>query len=659
MSADAEPPAGQTRASDGGAVSPPRETAAHPDADSDPQSAGQTLRDLTPRLRVLQGTVLALLLVLVAGLGYLQLNRADEYTALAKRQTHRRVLTPAPRGVIYDREQRVLADNRIRTDATINLGALRHAFLREEASLRSRRRKPTTTGESVADPAGLAAQARLAVVQSQLDRVNAILGRDTRIDATRLERAFARERFTPFTLVEALTAEEIKRLSAALSEADLVQLRRSHERNYPQGRTGAHVLGRVREERIRTPVTDDFPTMNYTGAVGESGIEKQYESRLQGRPGEKITRIDAFGFAVDSREQQAAAPGSDLTLSLDLDLQRAAEHAMDATPGKYGAAVAISVQTGEILALASKPDFDLNGVSIDLSPTLKRQIDASGGWLNRATQALYPPGSSFKIFTVLAGLRSDTLQPTTSYRCDGFLHVGNRRFVCHHAVRTALARSCNVFAYRTGLAAGPTALAAEARRFHFAEPTGIDLPSETTRMLVPDPSWKTHDNRGPWTDGDTVNLAIGQGFLRISPLQAACAMASLARRETLTVPTLLHQPNRRPAGDRAPEPLALSDADYATLLNAMKAVVETGIGRDAQVPGITIAGKTGTAQILRPEGMQNIAWFLAFAPADDPQIAIAVAMEGAEPNVEFAGAEHAAPIVREILGTYFDKQSRR
>jgi penicillin-binding protein 2 len=178
-------------------------------------------------------------------------------------------------------------------------------------------------------------------------------------------------------------------------------------------------------------------------------------------------------------------------------------------------------------------------------------------------------------------------------------------------------------------------------------------------MLVPDPAWKEIHQHERWTMGDTVNLSIGQGFLRYSPLQAACAMASLARRETLTVPTLVHQPDRLPTGHRPPEPLEISDANYDALIDGLRAVIESGIGRDAQVPGISIAGKTGTAQVATQEGMMNVAWFIAFAPIEKPEIAVAVAMEGDQPNVEFAGAEHAAPVVREMIGAYFDKRRLR
>ena len=605
--------------------------------------------EIAGRLWMLRAALIALFVVLVGALAYLQLGRSQEFSARERRQNLRRVLTPAPRGVIYDREHRVLAGNKLTTVAVIQLGALRGEFAAEE---RGR----------------VSPQARLAVVQRHLDRANAAIGRCGVVDSARLERHVARERMTPFVLVDDLSAEESAKLSATLGAADVIQLQRTHRRWYPHGGAAAHVLGRVRRELIRTPVGDDFPILNYHDAVGDFGIEKQHDARLRGRPGEATVRIDAQGFPVGSPlAQHDAAPGEDVTLSLDLDLQLAAERAMAATPGTpRGAAVAISVTTGEILAMASKPDFDLNAVSLALAADTKQRIEADGAWLNRATQGLYPPGSSFKVFTMLAGLREGTLRADTVYRCDGFLVVGDRRFPCHNAaghgertLRTALAHSCNIFACQTGLAAGVDALAVEARRFHFDEPTGIDLPGEATRLWVPDPAWKQAEARGVWTAGDTVNLAIGQGFLRVSPLQAACAMASLARRETLTVPTLLHQPGRRASGERPAEPLALAETDYAELVKSLQAVVDLGIGRDAQVPGIKIAGKTGTAQIMRPEGMMNVAWFIAFAPAERPEIAVAVAMEGDRPGVEFAGGEHAAPIVRELMGAYFDKRARR
>ena len=618
--------------------------------------------DVTWRLRFLQGALLFSFAALVAALGYAQLRRVDEYNALERRQNLRRQMVPGPRGAIYDREHRVLATNRLNTAAVVDLGQLREQFREEQHAL-------VTGAHSTADrQSAVEAQARRIVVQRQLDRIGTVLRRQIQMNAARLERHFARERTTPFVLADDLTKDESERLRAAFGPSDPIQLNQSHQRWYPYGNTAAHVLGMVRRELILTPKGVDFPILNYFDWVGDSGLEKQYETRLRAQPGSTVVRVDASGFATHPPlERHEATPGDELVLSLDIDVQLAAERAMAATRGvPRGAAVAIAVATGEVLAMASKPDFDPNQVSPTLTVAMKQRIDAEGGWLNRATQGLYAPGSSFKVFTTLSGLRAGTLRPDHTFQCDGFYEVEGHRFACHNAsghgavsLRSGLAHSCNVFAYRTGLTAGPNALAAEARRFHFHELTGVDLPSESQRMLVPDPAWKESSQRERWTTGDTVNLSIGQGFLRYSPLQAACAIASLARRETLTVPTLLHQPGRRPSGDRPREPLELSDADYSALINGLRAVIETGIGRDAQVPGISIAGKTGTAQAMTDEGMMNVAWFIAFAPVEQPEIAVAVAMEGDQPDVEFAGAQHAAPIVREMIGAYFDKRPNR
>ncbi len=634
-------------------TTPPPSTTTPP-AVSQASTLSSQLSDLAPRLRILRFVIAAALLVLIAALTYHQLARTAEYSAAAERQSLRRILEPAPRGRILDREGRVLADTTNRVSAVIDLGKLRSDLTRDE---------------------------RLRILQTHLNRLNQLLARPASpLDAARLSRHLTRSRAFPFPLIETLTPAEAARLASALTPADPIRIQHTPTRTYPHGPLAAHLLGRVRNTPIHatsdsvsqpSALSSQLPpshTLASTELTGDSGLEKLHDALLTGDPAETVRRLNALGYSVDAPlAQTSATPGRDLTLSLDLDLQRAAETALDAVTGSTrGSAVAIDIRTGEILALVSRPGFDLNAVSPAISAATKQPLDTSGAWLNRATQALYPPGSTFKIFTALAGLRTNTLQPDTTVLCAGFFQIGNRRFPCHNpaghgtlTLNRALAHSCNIFAARTGLAAGPEALAAEARRFHLAEPTGLDLPAETSRMFVPDPSWKIGDNRGPWTDGDTVNLAIGQGFLRISPLQAACAMASLARRETLTVPTLLRQPARNPSGERAPEPLDISDTDYAALIASLRAVVETGIGREAQVPGIKIAGKTGTAQIESPAGMKNVAWFIAFAPVENPEIAVAIALEGNEPNVEYAGAQHAAPIARELLGTYFDKQAKR
>lgn len=618
---------------------------------------------LALRLWIVRGVLVAAFAVVLAGLARSQLGRSAELTEREQRQNLRRLLEAAPRGAILDREGRVLAQDRERLDAVVSLAALRGEI---EAARQAARRLAEREGAAPPAPGDL----RFEVVSRHLTRLAEVLGRGDPTEArAAFERHYAHHRTTAFLAVPDLTPDEAARVAAAFGPGDPVRLHRTTARVYPHGGVAAHLLGRTRRDMLRAAPDalgdGRFATINYLETLGDSGVEKQFDGRLRGRPHAALVRLDVAGVPVDpplSRDQ--GARGGDVMLSLDLDLQRTTEAALAAVSGaSHGSVAVIDVRTGEVLALASKPGFDLNAVSPAMSRETKARIDTEGGWFNRAVQGLYPPGSTFKIFSLLAGLRADVLRPGERVVCEGYLDVGGHRFVCHqpagHGVlplRTALAQSCNVYAYRNGLATGGAAIATEAQRFRLHLPTGIDLPGETTRMLVPDPAAGGTGPDGAWADNDTINLAIGQGALRISPLQAACAMASLARRETLTVPTVLRSPGRSPTGGAPAEPLGLDDVKYAALLEGLRAVVESGIGQRAQVPGVTLAGKTGTAQIESDEGMRNVAWFLAFAPIERPEIAIAVALEGDRPGEEFAGAEHAAPVVREIVASYVGKR---
>lgn len=629
----------------------------------------ETKKGYDSRILFFYGVFAALLLVLLGGLAYRQLSRSSDYAEKEKLQNQRRVLVPGPRGNIYDRDGRVLVGNRPRFSAVLYLGELRQEFFREQRNiLRNLREASPDLPLTKRDREGIASLGRSAVAQRYLDQVNAIVGRADRVDAAKLERHFAQERLLPFMLVDDLSATEYARLVEQLPVSGPLQMYSSSKRWYPYRSAASHTLGRVRGNDS-LPETDmageELKTFNVKGTVGDSGVEKQYDERLQGQPGGVIFRIDPAGYRIASErplEERRPVQGQNLTLSLDIDLQLAAEKAMGTTKG---AAVAIDIASGEVLVLASKPDFDLNDLSPRMTEETYQKIEAEGGWLNRAIQGTYPPGSTFKIITSLAALRAGTLHPSDKITCNGFLQVGSRLFPCHdrHAhgeidLRIALAKSCNVFYYNVGLEATIDRIAEEGRRFHLDRPAGIDLPHETGLQIVPDAAWKKADGRGAWVGGDTANTAIGQGFLRYSPMNAACEMASLARRETLTVPTLLHQPGRSPSGDRPREPLNLAEPLYRSVIDGLEAVVAIGTGRIAQVPGVRIAGKTGTAQV-EPNGVKlNIAWFVGFAPADHPEIAIAVTMEGDTPDTEYGGGRFAAPVARDIIQTYMDKKAQ-
>jgi penicillin-binding protein 2 len=280
---------------------------------------------------------------------------------------------------------------------------------------------------------------------------------------------------------------------------------------------------------------------------------------------------------------------------------------------------------------------------------------------------IYPPGSTFKLVVSMAGLRHGTLQPEDdSIDCEGTIRIGNSRKGCdnglgHHGKLTlpeAIAVSCDIYYYEHGIAIGPDAIAEEARRFHLDQPTGIELPGETRRMLIPTRAWKQKTRNEGWTDGDTANMAIGQGDVQVTPLQMACFAASLARGETTTKPTLRHDPQRPPQHSAS---IGLTPEQRAILLDGMSRVATDPRGTAFKyfnipgnsVPGVRIAGKTGTAQY---GNKLNIAWFICFAPIDKPEIAVAAAVRSNAPNEGYAGGWDGAKVVGPILKKYFEKK---
>ena len=620
----------------------------------------ETHRARHPRLLLFYGLVAGLVLLLGSGLAYRQLMNSGLYNERARLQNQRRIIVPGPRGNLYDREGRVLVGNRPRFSVVLNLAGLR-GELREEFIRIVRNYRELDKGERPT-AAQFERIARAAVAQRYLDVINVILNRREVVRPRDLDRHFSQTLLLPFVLLDDLAPEEYARLIERLPVDSPLQVYTSSSRFYPYGSAAAHTLGFVGVND--DPVVEDFPgddllTFKMKGSAGRAGLEKKYDPHLQGEAGGAIYRVDPAGFKVDlPLEKRLPVQGHNITLSLDIDLQLAAEKAM---AGRVGAAAVVDVRTGEVLVLASKPDYDLNTFVPRLSQDDATEIEESGGWLNRAIQGVYPAGSTFKLITAIAGLRSGAIDRETSRTdCPGYFMVGNHSFPCSahygHGERDltgAIRDSCNVFFYKHGIDIGPELLAAEARRFGYDRPTGIELPAETHRMLVGDPAWKLKTYHEPWFAGDSANMAIGQGFLDVTPLQAACFVASLARGETETRPTILHQANRAPQHTAS---IGLAPADYAAVLEGMEQGYQIGTGRLARVDGLRAATKTGTAQKRTPQGTIELAWMLAFAPADNPRIAIAVCLESQEPDASFGGGLFASPVVKAVLETWKEKQ---
>jgi penicillin-binding protein 2 len=631
-------------------------------------------RGYDPRIVFFYFVLAALLLALVAGLAYQQLTRVGEHANAERVQNQRRIVYPGPRGNIYDRHQRLLVGNRAQFSVRLLLDAVRAEIRTEQIRIRKNYRSldDIETAE-LPSPAQIVQIARVSVVQRYLDQLNRILGRNERVDARHLERHFARELLLPYTLLDGLAPAEYARLLERLPVSSPAQVYTSSVRHHPYGSAASHTLGYVGSTdsvELEDFPGDDLKTFKMKGTMGRDGVEKRFDDHLQGEAGGAIFRVDPAGNRINPPLAQVfPRPGKNFTLSLDIDLQLAAEQRLAETE-MAGAAVALDVNTGEVLVLAGKPDYDLEAFSPRLSSAAAADITGRGAWFKRAIQGAYHPGSSFKVLTTIAGLRSGALSPESTAQCPGFFRVGNRAFACHdgHAhgeidLVMAITKSCNVFFYKHGLEIGPDAIAREARRFHLDRPTGIELPDETRRMLIPDPEWKRRVVHESWVGGDTAQFAIGQGFVDVTPLQMACFAASVARNEIWTQPTIVHDPHRP---RQHAEPIGLTPAQRAALLQGMEQVTQRPHGTArvfadprllAVLPGLRIAAKTGTAQKQDPKGMINFAWLIAFAPVENPQIALAIAIEGDTPGEETGGGRYASPVAHAILKAWLEKRS--
>lgn len=623
----------------------------------------ETHRGYDTRLRLFYVLVAVLVLVLAGGLAYRQLISRDVYREKEKVQTQRRLIIPAPRGNIFDRNGELLVGNRPRYGLVLYLDQQRAEVYHEY--LRIRRNYRETEDKDIPSAAQLEQIARYTVAQRALDGVNAILGRDMKVDPEQLKKHHHQQLLLPFPLIEDLTPEEFSKLLETLPARSPLQLYASSARYYPFGSSASHTLGYVgvTEDLNNEDLPgEDLTTFTLKGTLGRDGLEKQYDDILRGEPGGTIFRVDPAGYRVNPPiQQRPPIPGHDLTCSIDIGLQMVAE---DALGDEMGAAVALDVRTGEVLVLASKPDYDLSKFSPYLTQEAAAEIEANHAWANRALSSFYPPGSTFKILTSIAALRRGTITPDDPIAdCEGFMMISGHKFVCengngHHGeilLRDAISESCDIYYYTAGIRTSAAEIAAEARRFHLDERTGIDLPGEPKRMIVPDPEWKQRTQHEPWFPGDTANMSIGQGYVLMNPLEMACFAASVARDETTTTPSLIHDPEAPPLHS---ERIGLTPEQRQALLEGMERCTTEGTASNLSkpplaIPGLRIAGKTGTAQI--PE-KKNVAWFICFAPLEHPEIAVAVAVEGDTPGESYAGNAHAAPIADLIIKKYFEQK---
>ncbi|WKZ70690.1 MAG: penicillin-binding protein 2 [Melioribacteraceae bacterium] len=433
------------------------------------------------------------------------------------------------------------------------------------------------------------------------------------------------------------------------------------QRDYTFGITGSHIFGYTKEisasqYKIKKSIYDmgDY--------VGFSGIEKTYEDLLRGTKGYSLNLVDSrqrtIGRYLEGLEDKPAVKGNDLVLGIDAETQLIAEKLFE---NKMGALVAIEPKTGEIIAFVSSPQYDLSKFASVTSGFFWDSLSThpSKPIFNRATQSIYPPGSTFKMLAAIAALDDGIINERTSINCPGGLQFGDRFFKCLHvhgniSVVEAIQKSCNTFFYQLILKIGLERWAKYAREFGFGKKTGIDIPEEISGILPDSAYYNRVYGRGKWTRGFLVSLGIGQGELSATPLQLAKYTALIANDGKSVEPHFArgYIDNKTSEFVKLPFKEIILDIDqhvFDLIQEGMYKVVNVpgGTASIAKIPGIDVSGKTGTAQ--NPHG-DNHALFVGYAPSEDPKIAVAVVVE----NIGF-GSTHAAPIAREVMRTYLQK----
>lgn len=587
------------------------------------------------QIKLFIGLTLSVFTLLVVRLAQLQIAQGPALAARAEEIRVRMVRTPAPRGVIYDRERRPLVTSRL-------------AF-----SL-------VAVPEALTDP------------QAELDRVADILN----LPAADLRKKLDNLNRRPHEgVVLAANLDQRAVLSLAEAEAELpgMMLQEMPVRYYPRGEFASHLFGYVGEITASQLAAKKEEGYRIGQVIGQDGLEKVFDRVLQGEEGGRLMEVDNKGVPRRNLGYRDYVPGNGLVLTIDADLQEAAEKALaeqltrlrrdgSAPKADAGAVVALDPNTGEILALTSQPGFDPNLFvgGIKASDYNRLLTDPRRPFTNRVVSGEYPAGSSFKAVTAIAALSEGLTSPDDRFSCTGVdpvypkkcWTVGSREPHGAQDIIAGIKNSCNIVFYELGRRVGPDKLAGYAREFGLGAPTGIDLPGERAG-LVPTTEWKQRVYRDRWYFPETMDFAIGQGFLSMTPIQLAQVYMAISNGGTIYRPQLVREvvdPSGRVLERYAPKVsrrLELDEQALAVVRRGLAAV--TGPGGTAysafkDMP-IAVAGKTGTAE--NPHGPGH-AWFVGYAPAEAPRIVLAVLVEHGA-----SGGMAAAPVARRILDAFF------
>lgn len=561
------------------------------------------------RIQFFYIVVMGVFLILFFRYWYLQVVRGTSYFHAATENTLREITIPSRRGRIFSKDGRILADYKVAYDIMLDRSSF-HA--------------------------------------SRMSTIAGFLGLSPGELRDRIKRYRRVPLYKPVPVLENLSFSEIVPLEARRKDYPEVFVKLAPQRSYPFSGLFAHTVGYIGE-----PTVQEARKLATLQKVGKMGVEKTYDDILRGKDGIRRIVADSSNHFIRTQLVREPRHGKDLTISLLFLLQELAMKSL----GKYkGAVVVMSPRDGRIFAMVSAPTFDPNILTFRFSQkeweTLRTA--ANDPMLNRATQGAYPPGSTFKPLVALAGLNAG-LRSRTRFTCTGGLEVGERTFLCWNkeghgslSLTGAIAHSCNVYFYNVGLKIGIKKLVPVAGKFGVGVKTGIDIPGERSGLL-PTPEWKRRKTGLSWFPGDTMNICIGQGYLLMTPVQVASMTATIANNGTLLTPHLVNKTGTKWIRGQVDLPAK----DFKVVRRGMRMMVTGGTGMALNGLGLSIAGKTGTAQTVSGADRKalELSWFVGFAPVRDPEIVIAVIAEKGG-----HGTDTAVPIASKIFEFFRDNR---
>jgi penicillin-binding protein 2 len=597
-------------------------------------------QNLQVRLIGFRVGIVVVFLLLAVAFWMLQVLQYQKYRERADNNFMRTIELRAPRGVLFDRHGEVLVQNR---------RAFRIAVVREQ---------------SATD------------LNAVLTRLAAVTGVDEAAVRAVVKRRMSEPAFRPIAVIENATDAQVAAVMARAIELPGVVVEQVPTRSYPGDGLAAHLFGYVGEAQP-SQLTDDI----LQGAiVGQAGVERVYDDLLRGENGNRFVVVNSRGREIEELEHEDPIDGKRVQLTIDADMQRALEEGFH-NKGFNGSGMFLDPKTGEILAMASVPSYDPNEFAVGMESAKWNALigDPLKPLRNRTVQGTYAPGSTWKIVMAVAALEEGLITPETTFNCAGSKTIYGNSFACHRAgghgrqnLREAIMHSCNVYFYSLGELLKVDTIHKWADRLGLVGRTGIDLPSEDA-SVIPSEQWKRDRFNERWYPGDTISVAIGQGYVTVTPVALARMMATVANGGTLVTPHVIRAVDQgagagweRTASTNVVPPVSLTPDMIGAVRDGLWLAVNgpTGTARGAKLDGYDIAGKTGTAQVISLDAAKAVAgrttrdlrhhgWFVFFAPKENPEVAGVVFVE----HGATSGA--ATPIVRHVMDTYFAKKEGR